>query len=316
MINYKKSRLALAAGALTAGLVMAQPAAAFWTDWFGGGEVDNYTETQHPIVLVHGLSGFDELFGFIEYFNGVPSALTDSGAEVLVVQVSASNSTEVRGEQLLAQIEDYMAATGASKVNLIGHSHGSPTARYVAGVAPDKVASVASVGGVNWGTPVADAATGGELDGLGDWFFGLVDYSSGNNDLPQDTNAAVASLSTEGSIAFNQEFPGGVPSSYCADDGASEHNGIRYYSWGGDAVQTNGWDPSDYLLALTATMIDEPNDGLVPACSMKLGEVISVEYEHNHLDQINQVLGLVGRNAADPVDLYRQQANRLQNAGL
>lgn len=81
-------------------------------------------------------------------------------------------------------------------------------------------------------------------------------------------------------------------------------------------MNTNSGDPSDLLLAATTTFMDEPDDGLVLACSMKLGEVISVEYEHNHLDQINQVLGAVGRNAADPVQLYRQQANRLKKAGL
>ncbi|TVP60505.1 MAG: triacylglycerol lipase [Halomonadaceae bacterium] len=311
---FNKTRLALVAGALTASVAFAQPVSASWLEWLQN--QFRYTQTNHPIVLVHGLSGFDELFGLIEYFNGVPEALTSGGAKVFIPQVSASNSTEVRGEQLLAQIEDYMAATGARKVNIIGHSHGSPTARYVAGVRPDLVASVSSVGGVNWGTPVADSAADGQLDNLGDWFFGLVDFASGNPNLPQDTNAAVASLSTEGSIAFNQEFPDGIPSRYCGNNGARQANGIRYYSWGGNAVLTNVFDPSDLLLGLTATIIDEPNDGLVPACSMKLGEVISVEYRHNHLDQVNQVLGLVARNAADPVALYRQQANRLKRAGL
>ena len=44
---------------------------------------------------------------------------------------------------------DGLAATGAAKVNLIGHSHGGPTARYVASVRPDLVGSVSSVAGVN-----------------------------------------------------------------------------------------------------------------------------------------------------------------------
>merc|ERR1711976_999114 len=48
----------------------------------------------------------------------------------------------VRGEQLLDYIDEVLALSGADKVNLIGHSHGGPTARYAASVAPDKVASV------------------------------------------------------------------------------------------------------------------------------------------------------------------------------
>lgn len=195
MKTFNKTRIAVAAGALSASLVMAQPASAGLWDWLQN--QFRYTQTEHPIVLVHGLSGFDELFGMVEYFHGVPEALEDGGATVFVPQVSAANSTEIRGEQLLAQIEEYLAATGAEKVNLIGHSHGGPTARYVAGVRPDLVVSVSSVGGVNWGTPVADEAASRELDNLGDWFFGLIDTASDGGGLPQDTNAAVASLSTE-----------------------------------------------------------------------------------------------------------------------
>lgn len=310
---FNNKRLALAAGALSLGMATVQPASAGIFDWLTGD--DDYTETRYPIVLVHGLSGFDELFGFVQYFNGVPGALEEDGATVFVPQVSAANSTEVRGEQLLAQVEEIIAITGAEKVNLIGHSHGSPTARYVAGVRPDLVASVSSVGGVNWGTPVADAANNGTLDDIGDLFFSLVDVASSGN-LPQDTGAAIRSLSTEGTIAFNATFPAGVPSSYCGDDGAAEVDGIRYYSWGGAVPKTNGLDPSDWLLGATALLFEEANDGLVAACSMKLGDVISVDYQHNHLDEINQVLGVVGRNAADPVELYRQHANRLKQAGL
>ncbi|MEP3591000.1 MAG: triacylglycerol lipase [Marinobacter sp.] len=308
-------KLAVLAGALAIGL-SSQSASAGWFDWLFGKSADTYTQTEHPIVLVHGLSGFNKLLGFVEYFNGIPEALTESGAEVFVPQVSAANSSEVRGEQLLAQIEEYIAVTGAEKVHLIGHSHGGPTIRYVAGVRPDLVASVSSVGGVNWGTPVADLANNGALDGLGNFFFGLIDTFSGGGGLPQDTGAAIASLSTDGSLAFNAQFPAGLPSTYCGNDGAEVVDGVRYYSWGGNKVWTNVLDASDALLLTLRPAFDEPTDGLVPACSMKVGRVLGVDYAHNHLDQVNQLFGLVGRNAADPVQLYRQQANRLKNLGL
>ena len=114
-----------------------------------------YTQTRYPIVLVHGLFGFDKLLG-VDYFYGIPQALSRDGAKVYVAQVSATASSEQRGEQLLAQIELLLAATGAEKVNLIGHSHGGPTIRYVASVAPELVASATSVGGVNYGSEIAD----------------------------------------------------------------------------------------------------------------------------------------------------------------
>ena len=49
-------------------------------------------KTRYPIVLVHGLLGFDSLFG-VDYFYGIPSALTKDGARVFVAQVSAANSS-------------------------------------------------------------------------------------------------------------------------------------------------------------------------------------------------------------------------------
>lgn len=108
-----------------------------------------YTQTKYPIVLVHGLFGFDNL-GPVDYFYGIPSALRSGGAKVYMTSVSAANSTEVRGEQLLSQVKQILAATGAAKDNLIGHSHGGPTARYVASVRPDLVGSVSSVAGGAW----------------------------------------------------------------------------------------------------------------------------------------------------------------------
>jgi len=105
-----------------------------------------YTHTRYPIVLVHGFLGFDNI-GFFEYFHGIPAALRSGRAMVFTPQLSAINSTEARGEQLLLEVKRIIAVTGEDKVNLIGHSHGAPTARYVASVQPDLVASVTSVGG-------------------------------------------------------------------------------------------------------------------------------------------------------------------------
>ncbi|HFC31030.1 MAG TPA: alpha/beta fold hydrolase, partial [Oceanospirillales bacterium] len=116
-----------------------------------------YTKTKYPIVLVHGLLGFDQIFGSYDYFYRIPAELEDDGATIFVADVSAVNSSEVRGEQLLEQLETIKALYGYQKFNLIGHSHGGPTARYVASVRPDLVASVTSFGGPHKGSDVADA---------------------------------------------------------------------------------------------------------------------------------------------------------------
>ena len=115
--------------------------------------------TKYPIVFVHGIFGFNDIWG-IDYFYGVPQALRDEGASVYIASLSPANSTEFRGEQLRTYIQAVLVDSGAEKVNIIGHSHGGPTARYVASVSPEMIASVTSVGGVNWGTKFADVMRG------------------------------------------------------------------------------------------------------------------------------------------------------------
>jgi triacylglycerol lipase len=287
-----------------------------------GAHAGTYTQTRYPIVLVHGLFGFDSALG-VDYFYGIPEALRRDGAKVYVAQVSAANSTEVRGEQLLAQVKNILALTGASKVNLIGHSHGGPTTRYVAGVAPQLVASVTSVGGVNRGSRVADIVRGvapagsvseSVANAAAKALVTLINLASGGSSLPQTPTAALDSLTTAGSAKFNQRFPAGVPTSGCGN-GAELVNGVRYYSWTGTKTLTNVFDVSDAPLAVLGLVFGESNDGLVSACSSRLGKHLG-DYAQNHLDEVNQVLGLRQWFATDPVTVYRQQANRLKNLGL
>ena len=277
-----------------------------------------YTQTKYPIVLVHGLFGFDSL-GPVDYFYGIASGLQSGGARVYITTVSAANSTEVRGEQLLTQVKQILAATGATKVNLIGHSHGGPTARYVASVRPDLVASVSSVGGVNKGSRVADVLIGAVPDvtyTLANAVAGLISFLSGSPTLPQDAVAAAQSLSTAGTAAFNSRHPEGVPATACGE-GAYQVNGVYYFSWSGAQPYTNIFDISDPVLALTSLAFNgAKNDGLVASCSSHLGRVIRDDYAMNHLDEVNQMIGITNLFETSPVTVFRQQANRLQGLGL
>ena len=277
-----------------------------------------YTQTKYPIVLVHGLFGFEKL-GPVEMFYGIPAALRSGGANVYTVTVSAANSTEVRGEQLLSQVRQILAATGAAKVNLIGHSHGGPTTRYVASVRPDLVASVTNVAGVNKGTKVADLLVGAipiTSAALGTGLGSLIDFISGNKGLPQNGGAALASLSTAGALAFNSRYPEGLPTTACGE-GAYQERGVYYFSWSGAQPYTNPLDAGDAALAATSLAFGgDKNDGLVGSCSSHLGKVIRDDYAMNHLDEINQFIGIVNLFETSPVTVFRQQANRLQGLGL
>jgi triacylglycerol lipase len=224
-----------------------------------------YTKTKYPIVLEHGLAGFDELFGVYEYWFGIPNALRDGGAAVFVTEVSQLNSTEARGEQLIDQIEQIVAITGKPKVNLIGHSHGGLDVRYVAAVRPDLVASVTSVGSPHKGAALADFLRANVSNGsftetvvafFADSLGTVLGLLSGHTN-PQDAVGALDSLTSAGLATFNAHYPQGVPTTACGG-GASTVNGIRYYSWSGTGVLTNALDVSDGALALSSLFYPKP----------------------------------------------------------
>ncbi|MFM9880225.1 MAG: lipase family alpha/beta hydrolase [Burkholderiaceae bacterium] len=284
---------------------------------------DTYTQTKYPVVLVHGLFGFDSI-GPADYFYGVPAALTRSGAKVVTPSTSAANTSEVRGEQLRAQLRALRAAYGYQKFNLIGHSHGAQTVRYVAGVEPGLVASVLTVGGVNGGSKVADTVLAGTsatgttpaVAAIVNAFGSVISYLSGAPRLPQNSEGALRSLTTAGAADFSRRFPQAVPSVQCGQ-GQAVVGGVRYYSASGTSVLTNVFDPTDALLGLTSVLFGfEANDGLVSRCSSHLGVTLRDNYDWNHLDEVNQGFGFRGLFSQDPVAFYRSHANRLKNLGL
>ena len=284
----------------------------------------DYTQTRYPIVLVHGLFGFDQLFGTIDYFYGITDGLRSGGATVYEVELSQLGDDVTRGNQLIAQLENLQAVYGYSKFNLIGHSQGGLDIRYAAAVRPDLVASVSTYGTPHTGSAVADgiatlAPTGSAQRALAVAFAtalaDLIDTFSGGNN-PQNALAALSQLSTSGTAQFNAEFPAGMPTSPCGS-GLAVVNGIRYYSSGGTSVLTNVLDPSDALLAAGSLFFSGTgNDGLVGQCSSHWGTVLRDNYGWNHLDEVNQLLGLRGVFSSDPVAVYRDQANRLKGLGL
>ena len=282
-----------------------------------------YTETRYPIVLAHGMAGFDALFGVVDYWYGIPSDLASGGARVYVTNVSSFHSSEARGEQLLAQVQRIVAITGTGKVNLIGHSHGGFDVRYVAAVRPDLVASVTTIGSPVKGAELADflrrnLAPGGFNETVLSFFANSLGTILGlltGRSNPQDAVAGLESLTAAGAAAFNARYPEGVPSTACGQ-GASVVNGIRYYSWTGSSVLTNVLDVGDPALGISSLVYSGRNDGLVGACSAHLGWVLRDSYWMNHLDEVNQLLGLVHIFETNPKSVIRAHANRLKNSGL
>jgi len=309
----------------------------------GNSLADTSGETQNPIVLVHGLSGFDSILG--DYFYGVRNALNNVGADdVYTPQIAGWESNEARGEELLAYVEDLVATTGVTKVNLIGHSQGGATSRYVASVRPDLVASVTSVGSPHFGSEVADILKDSPLQGpaiaIGNAVGIFLAVLSGDSSQQVNAMGSLESLNTEGALAFNADHPQGLrqgacqetPSynvgrwwwpnwvkDYSVNDGAHEVNGINYYSWSGTynpVFDSNILDPADALLGVTWWMVSESSDGVVGRCSSHMGKVIRDDYTMNHADEINGMWGIRSLWAHNPVQLYVDHARRLKNTGL
>jgi triacylglycerol lipase len=285
-------------------------------------------------VLVPGLLGFVKLVVY-PYWYGIVPALRRGGATVIPVMVSAVNSSEVRGEQLLTRIEEILRETGAAKVNLIGHSQGALTIRYAAAVRPDLVASVTSVAGPNHGSELADFLeehfAAHTLRGrllhvairLTTWFLALLDTGYRGTRLPTDVHAAHGSLTSKGAATFNTLFPQGLPETW-GGQGPELVNGVRYYSWSGTLQPgrtdrgKNLFDATDLacrIFARTFTKERGQSDGMVGRFSSHLGTVIGDDFPLDHFDIVNQHLGLVGKGA-DPVGLFLEHAARLKAAGL
>jgi triacylglycerol lipase len=317
-----KKLLSLTSIALASSLLVAAPIAQA-----------GYTTTKNPILLVHGILGFKNFWG-ADYFYQIPSTLKNDGAKVHVATVSAVGSSELRGEQLIKEMQDLKAIYGYSKFNLVGHSQGSPTSRYAAAVRPDLVSSVTSVNGVNKGSRVADVVrkvapagtvTSAVFAAVANGLAGFLTFVYGTPDLDQNSLNALDSLTTNGLTAFNKKYPAGVPSA-CGNGAASynyvkngvTHN-VKYYSWGGTSVFTNVLDPLDAGIGLLSNAFlfsGEQSDGLVGECSQRLGTVIRSNYKANHLDSINGFFGVVHLFETNPKSIYRTHANRLQTAGL
>ncbi|MEG0487515.1 MAG: triacylglycerol lipase [Acinetobacter sp.] len=276
-----------------------------------------YDQTRYPVILLHGFLGSEHLLGS-DYFYSIPDALRQEGAVVYAPTRSAVNSTEVRGEQTIAFLENLRQQHGYTKFNLIGHSHGGIDARYVMAKHPDWVASVTTIGTPNDGAFPSDYALANPWTSVLDWMYELVGGISNTLDghnLPQDKQAYLNSTSTVGIRAFNQIYPKGVVNN-CGSQTTPYNDGHYLYSMGGTAVLTNGFDITDPWMFAQSLLSSQPNDGWINRCSTHFGYVLQDDIQWNHLDEVNQTNGLVGLSAPNPIIVYKTHVNRLKNIGL
>lgn len=151
-------------------------------------------DTQYPIVLAHGMGASAEILGIVDYWWGIEDALGDEGADVYITSVNGMDSTAAKAASFKQQYLQILADAGASKGNIIGHSHGTIYTRYAItnlGL-QDKVVSYTSLAGPHRGSAIADlimynlndsliSAIGGSLDFVYAFIFGDDDPDSVQN---------------------------------------------------------------------------------------------------------------------------------------
>lgn len=249
---------------LAAALAFVLAAAALWLRRTVAGRLRRLhrrvrrTGPVHPVVLAHGLFGFDEIRvvgGRHEYFRGVSARLEREGIVVHRARVAKAGSVASRAAELAA----FVRTLPGGRVNLVAHSMGGLDARYAVarlGLA-NRVASVVTVGTPHLGTPLADVGAGipGRmllLAALARLGFDLEGF--------QD-------LTTPRMTAFNRAVP--------------DARGVVYGSVVGFAPRRSEVNP---LLLPTYLWLGDragASDGIVPAKSQRWGDVVAtIEADH------------------------------------
>ncbi len=242
-----------------------------------------------PVVLVHGLFGFDRIGvpgARFDYFRGISAHLASLGCVANAVKLPMMSSVPERAKALVAAID----ALPHERVDLVAHSLGGLDARYALahlGLAA-RVRSLVTIGTPHRGSPIADLFHEGQLD----WLRRLVAVLG----VPI---TALEWLSSSALETFNRDVPD-VP-------------GVRYACVVGGLKK--GSPIPITLMASHAWLsrVAGPNDGVVPVSSQFWGETLA-EIEADHFAQIGWRIGV--RKTFDAAGLYAFVVARLGDAPL
>jgi len=215
-----------------------------------------------PVVLVHGLFGFDEVaIGKRRhaYFRDVGPRLEREGRQVRHARLPTVGSIPARARALA----DFVGGLGERRVILLAHSMGGLDARLAIarlGLAP-RVAALVTVGTPHGGTPVADL-TADVARKLGVTGF-LAKAGVGLD--------ALHGLTSQAMERFNEEVP--------------DSGDVLQASVVGSVVRKRRTNPLLLASHLWLAERSGPNDGVVPASSQRWGLVLD-EIEADHWAQI------------------------------
>jgi triacylglycerol lipase len=258
-----------------------------------------------PIVLVHGIFGFNQLtlggLRLAEYFRSIPEALRADGHFVPEPpRLNPAGSVLERAQDLKNYLLDH-SEFSARKIHIIAHSLGGLDSRFMTaklGMA-DRVLSLTTIGTPHHGSPIADIVANGVNPDLSRFIEHLgVDIK------------AVFDLTTEACRKFNADV--------------SDMPGVQYFCVGGQFEPHRVLGVPQGLLGLTHEIVfktESNNDGLVSVASATMersGWVTLNAWNANHFRLINwgENIALTPLEISDDtiVERYRSLVKHVKRA--
>ncbi|CAJ0844078.1 15825_t:CDS:2 [Entrophospora sp. SA101] len=259
----------------------------------------NYSAPKLPIVLCHGLFGFDKLgpdaipYLQIHYWGGVQEALKKLGAKVVTTKVPRTGCIRARALALHRILESTLHGF---ELNLLAHSMGGLDCRYLITHLPTdncSIRSLTTIGTPHRGSPFMDWCR--DNIGLGKLSKSFESAEKAVDDLLKELEERCHFCMN----SFNKNTP--------------NHPSIFYYSYGA-ATEIPIWSPLYFPYQIIREK-EGQNDGLVSLKSAQWGRYVrTVECDHWDLTD-SWRLKLNSLNQFDPVELYVEVATLLANEG-
>ncbi|KAI7896402.1 Alpha/Beta hydrolase protein [Mucor mucedo] len=295
----------------------------------------HYMAPREPIVLCHGLFGFDirgpqniPALQF-HYWSGVEETLAKLGAKVIVTRVPQAGSIWERSHALHTILKSILVG---KNVNFVAHSMGGLDCRHLLANTQDRpyhVQSLTTICTPHRGSPVMDwvrdhvgvglSQSHNGLHQNSNWSPATTTISTKNNTLRHDADClpAIDKLVVNW---FDEPAYAHLTTDFCNDyfnPNTPDDPSVKYYSYGA-AAQLPAWSS---LLGLPWRMVQEKegdNDGFVSVNSAKWGTYVkTINADHWDLSGKSHIpyrLRTSGQEF-DRLDFYAEMATHLYNQG-
>ncbi|KAI9294019.1 alpha/beta-hydrolase [Neoconidiobolus thromboides FSU 785] len=245
-----------------------------------------YKASRNPIVLCHGLYGYDKIafenFPYLQinYWQGIAESLKQLGNEVIIAKVPRTGSIEERTNQLNLFLERVVSDR---EVNIIGHSMGGLDGRYLISKVKNKkykVLSLSTISTPHYGSQFMDWCQ--ENLNLGR------KKKENENPIYTDINTNRPLLNK---LLVNLDAPAyyHLTTDYCKNifnPNTPNCNDVKYFSYNAYIEKMNKFA----LLYLPWSIIKEragKNDGIVALNSSVWGEHVET-VEASHFDLVSR----------------------------